>query len=298
MEVLFEVIQDSFIDTLKLVPFLLVTYIFMEGLEHATAKMSTRVVRDAGMTGPFVGALLGALPQCGFSAAAATFFSGRVITLGTLIAVILSTSDEMLPVFIAQQAPLGDILYIIAIKVGIGMLCGFCIDIFLRFVRHVPLEQKPHIHELCEQAHCHCEHDEQKNTPKAKAYAILKSACIHTIQISLFIFLIELVLGFLFAFVGEQTLVSLIGTHPIRAVFICALLGLIPNCAASVAISELYLSGILAFPAMLAGLLVSGGVGLLVLFRTNRNAKENISIVGLLYAIGVVSGLICCVLGI
>ena len=156
---LVDVIADSLLDTLELVPFLFVTYLAMEALEHSTGGRMEGLVARAGHAGPVVGALLGAIPQCGFSAMAATLFSGGVVTAGTLVAVILSTSDEMVPVFLAHQEPMERLLSIMLLKVVVGMVVGLLVDAVLHAVRHVGTP-RPHIHDLCERAHCHCEEDE------------------------------------------------------------------------------------------------------------------------------------------
>ena len=320
-----DVLSDALVDTVKLIPFLFVTYLAMEALEHGAQGLSERVVSDAGKAGPIAGALLGALPQCGFSAMAATLFSARVVTLGTLVAVILSTSDEMLPVFIANQAPVSTLAAIIGTKVVIGMVAGLAIDAVLR-AGHRLGDGHAHIHELCDRAHCHCDEDVDDDQPAEKndadgsvacevscacdhgrdhshgrhgrVWGIVRSALVHTLQVSAFILAITIVLNLVIELVGTDALAALIGTHPVRATLIAALVGLIPNCGASVVISQLYLEGALGAGAMMAGLLVSGGVGLLVLFRTNAHVRENLTIVAILYVIGVACGFAVGVMGV
>lgn len=305
---LVDVIADSVLDTLELVPFLFVTYLAMEALEHSTEGRMQGLVARAGHAGPIVGGLLGAVPQCGFSAMAATLYSGGVVTAGTLVAVILSTSDEMVPVFLAHQEPAGRLLSIMLLKVVVGIVVGLLLDAMLHAVRHVGNPQ-PHIHDLCECAHCHCEDDEAGSdaSPESDAdghgeaehghhhghghWAIVRSAAIHTVQVTGFILLVTFLFGLLIEVMGEDALAQLLGSHPVRATFLAALVGLIPNCGASVAITELYLDGVLAAGPMVAGLLVSGGVGLLVLFRTNRDVRQNVAVTAFIYAVGVVVGL-------
>ena len=282
MEILSDVLIDALIDTAKLVPFLFLTYWAMEALEHAAGDKAAEAVRHAGAAGPLIGALLGAFPQCGFSAAASTFYAGRVITLGTLFAVFLATSDEMLPIFIAEQVSPSLMLQILGIKVVVGMLTGFIVDAVMRLARRFQHEGL-HIHDLCEQDHCGC-HDEEGSP--------LRSAIKHTAQVTLFIFLVSLVLGGAIELVGEEAFADFIASNPTASVFASALVGLIPNCAASVIITELYLEGTLGFAAAMSGLLVSAGVGLLVLLRTNRRPLQNALIVGALFAIGVIWGLV------
>lgn len=288
MEIILDILQDAVIDTLRLVPFLFVTYLAMEALEHKAGDKAENAIRKAGAAGPAIGAVLGVFPQCGFSAAAATLYAGRVITLGTLIAVFLSTSDEMLPIFIAEQVDPSIILKILGMKLAIGLVMGFLIDGALRLIRRRGVDEM-NIHDLCERDHCHC-HDGDGG--------ILKSAVKHTLQVTLFIFLITLVLDALIEGVGEDVLAGFLGANPAFSVFASALVGLIPNCAASVVITELYLEGTLGVGAMMAGLLVSAGVGLLVLFRTNRPLKRSLAIVGILYATGVIWGFIVSAIGI
>ncbi|PNV68472.1 putative manganese transporter [Enteroscipio rubneri] len=281
------VLEHSVADTLYIIPFLFVTYLVMEWLEHKTSGRTEAAVQRAGAAGPAVGALVGVVPQCGFSAAAATLWAGRVITLGTLFAVFLSTSDEMLPIFIAEQVPVVVILKILAAKIVIGMVMGFLVDAGMRIARRI--DSPLHIHELCERDHCHC-HDGEGG--------ILKSAIKHTLQVTLFVFLITLVLNGVLEVVGEDVLGEFLSANPALSVFGAALVGLVPNCAASIVVAQLYVSGVLGSGAMLAGLLVSAGVGLLVLVRTNRHWKQNVAIIAVLYVTGVVWGFIANALGV
>lgn len=362
-EILPHAFEHAFIDTLKLVPFLFVTYLAMEALEHYASSKSIVAVRRAGTAGPVIGALLGVVPQCGFSAAAATLYSARVITLGTLFAVFLSTSDEMLPIMIAAQAPAGFIAEVLAIKALCGLIAGFAIDVVLR-LRHHAVEAM-RIRDLCERDHCGCDdesdspsvlfdtrrehgegaadraydsdsglsrgeereaelacasserperghdhahehehghdHAHERNHSHGHAHgfgAIAKSSLVHTLQVTLFIFLVSLALEIVIDGVGEDALASFISANSNLSVVVSAIVGLIPNCAASVVLTELYLEGALSTGAMLAGLLVSAGVGLLVLFRANRPMHENFLIVAGLVACGVVFGFVVGVFGI
>lgn len=321
MDLIFDVLADSVIDTLKLIPFLLVTYLAMEALEHFASNKVKEAVERAGTAGPVVGGLLGALPQCGFSAMAATLFSGRVVTAGTLVAVILSTSDEMIPVFVAHQEPASRMLAIIAIKVALGIVAGLLLDLVLRLL-HRAGDGHAHIHELCEREHCHCEEADESDEDEDDdehgdhgdhhdhghhhghchshngVWGIVRSACVHTTQVTAFIFLISLLFGLIIEGFGVDSIRSMLANHPVRATFIAALVGLIPNCGASVAIAELFLDGTLATGPMLAGLLSSGGVGLLVLWRTNADARQNAYVTLLVYGVAVLAGLAACALGI
>ena len=314
MHIAEHVAEHSVADTLYLIPFLWVTYLAMEWLEHKTGERTQNPIRHAGAAGPIVGAFLGVVPQCGFSAVAATLYAGRVITLGTLFAVFLSTSDEMLPIFLAEAVPGNTILSIMGAKVVIGMVMGFVVDAVLRLARRD--KDRLRIHELCEQDQCGCNHDCRTcEAAPERAYehhddvehthshghgwkGILLSATKHTVQVTLFIFAITIVLNIVLETVGEEALARLLGDNPAFSVFATALVGLIPNCAASVVIAQLYVEGVLGAGAMLAGLLVSAGVGLLVLVRANRPWRQNAAIIALLYVIGVFWGLVCNALGV
>ena len=273
-----EIILDSVIDSIKLLPFLFLTYLFMEWLEHKTGAAARKRIRTAGKFGPVWGGLLGVIPQCGFSTVASNLFAGRIITVGTLLAVYLSTSDEMLPIFISESVPVVTMVKILGVKCLIAMVAGFLIDAVLRLLTHGKKEEMMS-GDLCEHEHCHCEK------------SILKSSLVHTVKIILFIFLISAILNILIAIVGEDSLKQLIGNRPVITCFVAGLVGLIPNCAASVVITELFLEHMISVGAMFSGLLVGAGVGLLVLFRVNEHWKENVKIVALLYGIGVGAGL-------
>lgn len=271
---MWDAILDGVLDSLKLLPFLFITYLVMEYIEKRMHDRAEAVMHKAGRLGPLIGGALGLIPQCGFSAAAASLFSGRVITLGTLITVFLVTSDEMLPVMISQAAPIETIVSILLIKLVLGMAAGFVVDLVYR---NNP--KKHSIHELCENEHCSCEG------------GIVKAAVRHTLNIFIFILIITVVLDVIIFFVGEQNLGAAVVEYPFAGELLAGVVGLIPNCSASVIITQLYLDGIIGTGPLMSGLLVGAGVGLLVLFRTNRNRlKQNILITVLLYAIGVVSG--------
>ncbi len=317
------VLEHSVADTFYLIPILFVTYVVMEWLEHKTGSKAQEAVQRAGAAGPIVGALVGVVPQCGFSAVAATLWAGRVITFGTFFAVLLSTSDEMLPIFIAEQAPLSTILKILGVKIMIGMVMGFAADAMLRLMRRD--NEKLRIHEICAQDNCHCtdgcetchdhpelvyehaddccsgcthEHHHHDHAHDAGWKPILNSALIHTIQITIFIFVITVVLNAILEVVGEDVLGDFLSSNQLLAIFGAALIGLIPNCAPSIVIAQLYMEGVLGAGAMLSGLLVSAGIGLLVLVRTNRRPLQNVIIIALLYGTGVFWGLLVNFLGI
>lgn len=274
-----EIIIDSVIDSIKLLPFLFLTYLFMEWLEHKTGSAARNTIRIAGKLGPVWGGLLGVIPQCGFSAAASSLFTGRVITVGTLIAVYLSTSDEMFPIMISNAVPAATIIKILACKAAIGIISGLVVEYVYTHVLKKQ-EKEMDIHEICEEERCNCEH------------GLLSSAFTHTLHVFVYIFLISLALNIIIGLVGEETLAGLFTGAPIVGELIAALVGLIPNCASSVVITQLYLEHIIGTGAMMAGLLVNAGVGILILFRLNHDRKQNFRIIGLLYGLGVFWGII------
>lgn len=266
-------------DTVGLIPFLFVTYCIMEYMEHFMTEKSEAAVRYSGKMGPLWGGILGIVPQCGFSAAAASFYSGGVITLGTMLAIFLSTSDEMLPILISASVPAATIARILAAKALIAVLCGFIIDLALHAFGKAHTAEK-HIHSLCEQDRCHCH----------EAHSVWRSALHHTVKVFVFIFAVSALLNLLLEWGGDSALEQFATNNSLLAVVLIGVVGLVPNCAASVIITQLYLKGVISAGAMMAGLLVGAGVGLLVLFRTNHPMKQNVLIVCLLYATGIAAG--------
>lgn len=279
-----DVILDTLIDSVKLLPFLFITYLIMEFIEHKTGEKAKNIIKKSGKFGPLFGGILGIFPQCGFSAAAASLYAGKVITLGTLIAIFLSTSDEMLPVLISEAAPITTILQILAIKLVIGIIIGFLVDLIGQVIAKRKQDKKEEVVEeighICEHEHCHCEE------------GILKSSIKHTINIFIFIIIISFIINTIIYFIGEENLSNLILNMPIVGPIIAGLVGLIPNCAGSVILTQLYLEQVISFGSMIGGLLVGSGIGILVLFRVNKDLKDNLKILGLLYAIGVICGII------
>ena len=282
MSAIIEALLDTIKDTAMMVPFLFITYLAMEWLERKTEDQSVALLSRIGKFGHIAGAGIGLIPQCGFSAAAASLYSGGVITAGTLLAVFLSTSDEMLPIFISSAVGAASIAKILIFKFVIAFISGVIIDAVYRAVRKGKSENK-HIHDLCEQDHCGCEDEEG---------GILRSALVHTVKITLFIFVVSLALSLLVESAGKEAVASMLSGAPVLGSFICGLIGLIPNCAASVVIAELYLENMLSAGQMMSGLLVGAGVGILVLARTNRRPKENAALIATLYICGVVWGLL------
>ncbi|MDD5948346.1 MAG: putative manganese transporter [Lachnospiraceae bacterium] len=277
-QTLIDALKDAGMDSLKLIPFLFLTYLVMEYIEHKMGEKSRQTIQKSGGAGPIVGGLLGVVPQCGFSTVASNLYAGRIITVGTLLAVFLSTSDEMLPIFISEAVPLPTVIKILGIKCLIAIVAGVLVDCVVRLLWKKPAENR--MKDLCEQEHCHCEK------------GIFRSAFVHTGKITLFLFLVSFGLNLVICTVGEDALKHFIGGQPVVASFLAGLVGLIPNCAASVVITELYLEQVISVGAMFSGLLVSAGVGLLVLFRVNDNLKENLGILATLYGIGVGAGIV------
>lgn len=365
MDLLIDILLDAGKDTLSLVPFLLVTYLALETLEHVAGDRVNGAIKRAGAAGPVVGSLLGIVPQCGFSAMAATLYAGRVVTLGTLVAVFLSTSDEMLPLLLAEQVPVQTMAMLLASKALIALVTGFIVDAAIRGLRrnaraHAAIRRTvlgtaanpahvncahddhtggdiidevaeagvsaDHIHELCERDHCGCDDDEDEHERDhghnrdhghtgehehhhghghdhghshegAPVLSIIRSAISHTVQVSVFIFLVTLVLVAVLETFGESAIEQFLRGNEMLAVLGSALVGLIPNCSASVVITQLYLEGALQLAPMLAGTLISAGVGYLVLFRTNRSARENAVFLIMMYVIGAGWGLILSAFG-
>lgn len=277
MTEILEVVLEGIIDSIKLLPFLLITYLIMEYLEHKTSSKTKNIIKKSGGFGPLIGGILGAVPQCGFSVSATNLYAGRVITLGTLIAIYLSTSDEMLPVLISEGTSIGIILKILLIKVAIGILAGVIIDLVHR--KKVNKEETK-IEDLCEHEHCHCEN------------SIVKSAIKHTVQIFLFIVVIAIVLNLIIFAVGEEALAGFVSNNPVLAPVLAGIIGLIPNCASSVVLTQLFTSGVIGMGTLIGGLLVNSGLGGIILFKVNKNLKENIAIISILYVIGVLSGIV------
>lgn len=272
-----DVISDTLLDSIRLIPFLFLTYAAMEYLELKTGEKTGKLIKKAGRMGPLIGGVAGAVPQCGFSAAASNLYAGRVITMGTLIAIYLSTSDEMLPILISEKVGIGVILKILVMKMVIGIAAGFAVDWCIGIREK---QGQEHIHEICDHDQCHCER------------GILRSALSHTAKITLFILIITFVLNLVLYFVGEDALGNLFLNRPVIGQAAAGLIGLIPNCASSVVITQLYLEGVMNTGAMMSGLLVGAGVGILVLCRVNHHKKENMKIIGLLYLIGVFAGIV------
>lgn len=280
-----ESIVEALADSVKLFPFLFLTYLLMEYVEHKTENRTRRVLEVSGSMGPLLGGIVGVVPQCGISAAASNLYAGRMITLGTLLAVYLSTSDEMLPIMISNAVPGSLIFKTLVLKAGIGIVLGFLVDLVLRYGLNREREALK-IHSMCEHDHCHCED------------GIVKPALHHTLHIFVYIVLISLVLNLGIAVIGEENLAAFILNKPVLGPMLAGIIGLIPNCAASVIITQMFLDGLMSFGTMMAGLLVGAGVGILVLLRVNEDKKESVRIILLLYVLGVAAGVLLNLFGI
>ena len=272
-----DIILDTLVDSLKLLPFLFVAFLIIELIEHKLNKQTKKLVSKSGKVGPLIGSLLGLFTQCGFSVMATNLYVTRIITLGTLISIYLATSDEMLPIMLSQKIAFIEIIKLLGIKFICGIIWGFIIDLLLN-----KKSKKENInYEICNEDHCNC-HEE----------GVIKSTLIHTFKTLLFIMLVSFLLNMLLHFIGEDSLSKLFLKNSIFGPFISSLIGLIPNCGSSIVITELYLNGAISLGSAMAGLLTGSGVALLVLFKENKDIKENITILSLLYGLGVISGII------
>ncbi len=272
-----DVLIDALIDSLKLIPYLLITFLILEFIEHKFSNKNEKILSNNKKYGPLIGGFLGALPQCGFSTMASNLFSKKVITIGTLIAVFLSTSDEMLPIMISEHVNIIVLIRIIGFKVLVGIIVGLIIDLIYKHSKFKTEE----IHQMCEHDHCSCEHD-----------GIIISSIKHTLKIYIFILLVNIIINITIFEIGEDSLRNLLMHKNVFTYFVASLLGLIPNCASSVIITELYLSNFITIGTLLSGLLTGSGLGILILFKTNKNIKENLLILSIIYFVGVIIGII------
>lgn len=271
-----DILIDTLIDNIKLFPFLFLTYICLEYMEHKTSEKTTELIKKAGWSGPLIGSLCGAIPQCGFSVVAANFYAARVIGIGTLLAIFLSTSDEMLPIMISGAVSPLLITQILLYKIGCGIIFGYTVNFIWRKYRPRP---QINIEELCVNENCHCDD------------SIIKPALHHSVRIIAFIFIFTLILNYAMSYLNFAVITNYMQI-PLVGELVSGIIGLVPNCSASVMLTQLYIDGFIPLGALLSGSLVSGGVGLLVLFRVNRHVGENLKIVSILYICGVIGGLL------
>lgn len=281
MMILLDAVLDALKDGLLSIPVLFIAYILMELLERSERLNESTLLRYSRAAGPALGGLLGVIPQCGISGAAASLFSTGAISVGTMLAVFFATSDEMLPVMLSALADgsirLSKIIGIVAGKAVLGIFLGYLADLLLSR----RLRSQKDIHSFCEREHCACDDEEG---------SVLHSAIRHTVKIALLLILVATALNLLFHFLDEDVLRARMTGAPVVGELLCALFGLIPNCAVSVVLTDFYLEGILPLSCLFAGLLANAGIGLLVLLRTNKNWRENAAIVAVLYGLSVLAG--------
>lgn len=268
-------------EVLLLIPFLFIAFFIIELIEHKLTNKSKKIIEKSGKLGPLFGGLLGMIPQCGFSVVATNLYITRIVSLGTLISIYLSTSDEMLPILISQKADISVILGLLLIKFIIGMTIGFIIDFIIRKYKKKHKIKTKENFDICHDEHCHCEKEN-----------LIIASLKHTLKTALFIFIVTFILHIMMEYLGEDFIKKLFLKDNLFSTFISSLVGLIPNCASSVVLTELYLSNVISFASVISGLLTGSGVALLVLFRSNKDLKENLFILSLIYLIGSVSGFI------
>lgn len=307
MEFVLDVVIDAPKDTAELIPFLFATYVVISLLDLFASDKTTVAIQRAGHAGPLIGGVLGVVPQCGFSAMGASLYADRIVSLGTFVAVILSTSDEMLPLLLAEHVEVGLLARILVTKAVLGVILGFATDLVLRVVlgrtslagvdesdagegQGEDVEFDPGAYS------CDCGCGEPLTRGQIAWWVVVNSAY-RTFQVVVFIFVVSVLLNALIALVGEDALASFLSGNAVVATLVSGLVGLVPNCAASVVLTQLYIDGVLGFAPMIAGTLVAGGAGYLVLFRMNGNMRENAAIVGIVYVLGVCVGLVMLGLG-
>ena len=307
MEFVLDVVIDALKDTAELIPFLFATYVVISLLDLFASDKTTAAIQRAGHAGPLIGGVLGVVPQCGFSAMGASLYADRIVSLGTFVAVILSTSDEMLPLLLAEHVEVGLLARILVTKAVLGVILGFAIDLVLRVVlgrtslarvdESDAGDEQDEDTEFDPSAYsCDCGCGEPLTRGQTAWWVVVNSAY-RTFQVVVFIFVVSVLLNALIALVGEDALASFLSGNAVVATLVSGLVGLVPNCAASVVLTQLYIDGVLGFAPMIAGTLVAGGAGYLVLFRMNGNMRENAAIVGIVYALGVCAGLVMLGLG-
>lgn len=287
--VFLDCLWDTVLDTLKLLPILFLTYLIMEAIEHKAGERTLSFIRSARGWGPLAGGVLGILPQCGIAGGAANLYATNVISVGTFVAVIMATSDEMLPILISDGSA-ADILRFVLFKLFYGIAAGFLVDGALRVRRAAlrrrgipPQSDENEISSVCEREGCDCDE-----------HGIFRSALHHTAHVTLLLFLVSLAISCLVAFIGKERISTLPISAPGIGELIAGVIGLIPNCSVSVMLTEFYLEGVIGAGPMMAGLLVNGGVGLLVLYRTNKGRKylaQNLIVTGIIFVLGILGGL-------
>ncbi len=284
------ILWETFKDTLGMMPWLLAIYIALEFLENRSESFIGEKISHKMGAAPFLGALLGCVPQCGFSVIAATLYTRRCISLGTLLAVFISTSDEAIPVILAHHDKASLVLWLLLVKVCLATVAGYAIDLI--FKKDLPRKpHSPHAPVVPEGGHRHCDcHAHSREVPRWKAFFLFPLK--HTLRVLFFIFMVSLAIGLLVARAGNAGLERLLFAGSFVQPMIATLVGLIPNCAVSVAVTEVYLKGGITFGSAIAGLSASGGLGLLVILKENKDRKENALIVSLLVFVSLTSGIV------
>ncbi len=275
-------IEHAFEDSIKMLPFLFLAYLLIEWLERHHGERIERALAGGGRWGFVPGAALGCVPQCGFSALAANLYASRVITPGALLAVFVATSDEAIPLLAAEPGMWGALPLLIIGKVVAGVVGGFLLDVPLRKVLPAGLYGGYAGH--ADDIDCHEEHEEHSG--------IWLAALRHTVEIFIFILLFNFLIGLAFELIGEETITSFLTGMGIFQPMAAALVGLIPNCAASVLLAQLYAQGAITFGSLFAGLCAGAGIGLAVLWRVNPSWKQNLFMTGILWAGGSVCGIL------
>lgn len=281
MSLLKDIIIDTGIDCLKMLPFLFAAFLILEALEHYSGEFTNKVLVRVGAAGPIFGALAGCVPQCGFSVMAANLFAGGVLSPGTLLSVFIATSDEAVLILMGNPGRGREIFFLLSVKVAIAVMAGYLTDMFWK-----PRPEHPkHLEDLCHDCGCHDHH------------GIIRPALNHTVKIVIYLFLFSAALNLLTETIGIEKLSSFFLGDTIFQPLIAALIGLIPNCAASVILTQLFLDGVISFASVIAGLCTGAGVGLIVLFKMNSDKKENVKIIVLLYLTAAASGIILSLAG-
>lgn len=297
MDIFASALSEAALDTLKALPILYLAYLLVAYFSHSQSKNFTKILNKSKKAGPAAGAVLGCIPQCGFSSVMSDLYSRRMITLGTLMAVFLATSDEAIPIMISEPAFIVDMLILIGLKIVFALVFGYAIDLVISlFSKRKAVKSEPILAEELEHQHDHCTcHGHGDTKDHCHKENIFLDALYHTLNIMIYIFVATLIINIIIESVGMEALTSWFGGNVYIQILLAGVIGLIPNCAASVFMVELYINGGIAFSALFAGLSVGAGVGLIVLFAKNRGKKgflQNLAIVGLLYVLGIVSGII------
>lgn len=289
-----DILLDTILDCARLLPFLFIAFLLIEALEHYSSDLSKKALEKVGKAGPVIGALCGCVPQCGFSVLAANLFAGGVISPGTLIAVFLSTSDEAIIIILGNPGYLKEIGTLIVAKIIIAVAAGYITDFF--FAKRIMEPRRAG--ELCEHCGCHDHDEEDEHEEHEGLHHVLIPALRHTAQILIYLFIFLLVLNMIVELIGEEAFSGFLLVDTIFQPFLAAVIGFIPNCAASVILTQLYLNGVLSFSSVIAGLCTSAGAGLLILFRVNRHRKESVKIIALMYVYAVAAGVILFLAGV